>query len=174
MRVVQALSALCLVGIMGCAVAPSGWDLQGAESLKQMSAKVLRDIDSGNFQGMFAEADSNLVVMDFDENNAPMRLDGTAGAAAFIARMTDLTKTQGLKFTSTMVRNEAWATATMGYSIIEYDQTISAGGQAMGPFKFRGTLIARRDGSQWKMTHWHGSFRETPPPMPAPDSTTAQ
>ncbi len=172
MRMIRLLPALCLVGIMGCA-ASSGWDPQGATSLKQKAVEMLGDLDAGNFQAMFEGADSNIVVMDVDENNAPMRADGIGEANAFAARMTDLTKNQGLKFTSTVTRNDAWATATMGYCVIEYDQTIAAGGQTMGPFKFRGTLIARRDGDRWLTTHWHGSFREMPAP-PADTTATPQ
>lgn len=168
MRIHRAWSALFLLGIMGCA-ASSGWDSQAAESLKQVSVKLLQNIDAGDFMAMIAESDSNVVIMDFDENNAPVRADGIGEARAFMTHMTELAKDQGLKFTSTIVRNDAWATATMGYSVVEYDQTLRAGGQTMGPFKFRGTLIARHEGDRWIITHWHGSFRETPPPMAMPD-----
>lgn len=173
MRLARACIALCLLGIMGCA-ASSAWDPQGAEALKEKAAKVLRDIDAGDFMAMIAEADSNLVIMDFDDNNNPMRASGIGEARAFMNRMAEMAQSQGLKFTSTMVGSEAWATATMGYCVVEYDQSITAGGQTMGPFKFRGTMIARREGNRWLMTHWHGSFRETPPPMAAPDSAAAQ
>lgn len=170
MRVVRALLAMCVFGLMGCS-ASSKWDPQGAESLKQLATKVLTDLDAGNFQAMFAGADSNVVVLDFDENNAPFRVDGLVAANAFMAHMAEVAQSQGLKFTSTPVRSDAWATATMGYCIVEYDQSVTVGGQTMGPFKFRGTLVARRDGDRWSTTHWHGSFRETPPPMPPPVAT---
>ena len=160
--------AACLLGISGCAPS-SRWDPQSAEPIKQLSVNLLRNLDAGDFMAMIADADSNFVMMDVDENNIPFRADGIGDARALMTRMSDVAKSQDIKFASTILRNDAWATPTMGYSIVEYDQTISAGGQTMGPFKFRGTLVARRDGSNWIMTHWHGSFREMPPPMPMPE-----
>lgn len=176
MRMTGALLTVCLaaslLGISGCAPS-SQWDPQSAEPIKQLSVDLLRNLDSGDYMAMIAGADSNLVIMDFDENNVPFRADGIGEARAFMARLADVAKSQDVKFTSTITRNDAWATPTMGYSIVEYEQTISAGGQTMGPFKFRGTLVARREGRSWIMTHWHGSFSEMPPPMPMPEGAPA-
>lgn len=167
--ILSACLAACLLGISGCAPS-SQWDPQSAEPIKQLSVNLLRNLDAGDFMAMIAAADSNLVIMDFDENNIPFRADGIGECRAFLTRMADAAKSQDVKFASTITRNDAWATPTMGYSIVEYDQTISAGGQTMGPFKFRGTLVARHEGSSWIMTHWHGSFSEMPPPMPMPET----
>jgi hypothetical protein len=163
MRTADCLLVLCLMGMMGCSSAPSSsWDPQAAESLKGETVALLRNFDAGDFMGLLANADSNLVIMDFDENNAPFRADGIVQSREFMNRMSELAKSQGLQFTSTITRNDAYATANMGYGIVEYDQTISAGGQVMGPFQFRATLIARREGGRWIMTHWHGSFARMP------------
>jgi hypothetical protein len=161
MRVVRALLVVGLLGTAGCA-ADSGPDPEAAESLKNEVVTLLGRLDAGDYVGMLANADSNVVIMDFDENNAPLRTDGIAESRAFMTRMTETAKSQGLKFTSTIVRNEAWTYGPMGYAVVDYDQTIAMGGQTMGPFKFRGTMVGRRAGDRWLMTHWHGSFRELP------------
>jgi hypothetical protein len=51
---------------------------------------------------------------------------------------------------------------------------MTAGGQTMGPFKFRGTFVARRVADEWRWTHWHGSFRDMPAPQaPAASSVSS-
>jgi len=161
MRIGRVLLTLGVVGMFGCS-ASSRLELKPDESIKEESVRLLRNLDAGDYMAMIAEADSNLVMMDFDENNAPFRANGLEEARAFMKHMDEASRSQGLHFESTVRRNDGWATPTMGYSIVEFDQTITAGGKTMGPFKFRGTLIARREGDRWVMTHWHGSFREAP------------
>jgi hypothetical protein len=44
----------------------------------------------------------------------------------------------------------------------EFDQSMTANGQTMGPFKMRATLVAERHNDHWIWVHWHGSMRENP------------
>jgi hypothetical protein len=161
MNIARVLFIPALLLVSACAPS-SGWDTASADALQQQSVDLLRRLDAGQFTEMLADADPAIVIMDFDENNVPMRVDGLEAARAFFARLGETAKAQNIQFKSTITRNDAWATATMGYGIVEYDQTIAVGDQVMGPFKFRGTLIARRDGARWLMTHWHGSFSVMP------------
>jgi hypothetical protein len=78
-------------------------------------------------------------------------------------------KTQGLKLKSVVTRSDCSATTAVGYCVVEFDQTITMGNQTMGPFKYRGTLVARKVDGVWRVSHWHGSFRE----VPAPPNATA-
>lgn len=161
MRITRALLVPVLLALSACTPS-SDWDTGSADALEQQSVDLLRRLDAGQFTEMLADADPAVVIMDFDENNVPMRVDGLEAARAFFARLGETAKAQNIQFKSTITRNDAWATATMGYGIVEYDQTITVGDQVMGPFKFRGTLIARRDAGKWRMTHWHGSFSVMP------------
>ena len=64
-----------------------------------------------------------------------------------------------------------------GYCLIEFEQTLTVGGQVVGPMKFRATdVIAQPNGRGWIWTHWHASRREpfTPvTPSPAPPRPAA-
>ena len=71
-------------------------------------------------------------------------------------------KAAGGTVKTTVVRNDCYAVAVMGYCAVEFDQTFTSGGQTMGPMKFRGTTVARKVDGAWKWEHWHGSFRELP------------
>src|SRR6185369_696725 len=108
-----------------------------------------------------------------DENNHPVRYQGREKVTQYFHNLEQGAKAQGLKFKSTITKNDCSATTNVGYCVVEFDQTISAGGQTMGPFKFRATVVARKVGDEWRWTHWHGSFREMPAPAPAASATAA-
>jgi ketosteroid isomerase-like protein len=118
--------------------------------------------------------DDESIVLDLDENNHPVRYQGRDKVIQYFRSLEQGAKAQGLKFKTTIAKNDCSATATMGYCVVEFDQTITAGGQSMGPFKLRATLISRKVGDDWRWTHWHGSFREIPgPPSTSTTSTTS-
>jgi ketosteroid isomerase-like protein len=147
----------------GCAAQPSSdWDEQATASLKGEVETLLKSIDSADFAGMAAKMDTDVVVFDFDEKNQPMRASGLGEMKQFMATVESATKSQGLKFASTLKTSVCHATAVIGYCAVEFDQTMTAGGQTQGPFKFRGTLVARKAGGAWRWMHWHGSFAELP------------
>jgi ketosteroid isomerase-like protein len=167
---------LCSIGLAGCPAPPappalpapsSDWNAQDSASLKPEIEGMLKSIDAGDFQAMIAKMDADATVFDFDADNKPIKMGSKAEVEKTFAGMAEMVKSQGLKFGSTIVSNDCHANAMMGFCAVEFDQTITAGGNTMGPFKFRGTLVARKLGGQWRWAHWHGSFREMPA-MPPP------
>jgi ketosteroid isomerase-like protein len=157
-----------IVGLMvlaaaGCAAPPSSdWDEQATASLKAEVEGMLKSIDGGDFSAMTAKMDPDVVVFDTDEKNQPVRASGLAEVKQYMGGMEGGAKALGLKFASTIKSNVCHATAVMGYCAIEFDQTITAGGQTQGPFKFRGSFVARRVAGAWRWVHWHGGFAELP------------
>jgi hypothetical protein len=142
--------------------ASSRWDARAASSLRAEPEALLRDIDAGNAADMLARMDEDSVVLDFDENNHPVRYEGRAKVAEYFGGLEKAVKSGSVHFKSKIARSDCMATAAVGYCVVEFDQMVTAGEQTTGPFKFRGTLVARRVGEDWKWTHWHGSFRELP------------
>lgn len=160
-----------LVGVVSCArTTPEtgAWDPAATASLEAEPEAMLKDIDAGNFDAMIAKMDSGSVAFDYDEKNNPVRIEGAENIRKFFDGYGKMMKEQQMKLTSTPVSKHCQATASMGYCALEFDQSMTANGQTMGPFKFRGTLVARRDGAGWKWVHWHGSFRELPAAPSAP------
>ena len=157
-----------IVGVLvlaaaGCATPPSSdWDEQATASLKGDVETLLKSIDSGDFAAITAKMEPDVVVFDFDEKNQPMRASGLAEWKQYMTTFESVAKSQGLKFASTLKTSVCHATVVMGYCAVEFDQTMTAGGQTQGPFKFRGTLAARKVGGAWRWVHWHGSFAELP------------
>jgi ketosteroid isomerase-like protein len=177
MRIGRWLSLIAVAACFACfgCSTSSDWDPKAAAALKTEPADMLADIDAGDFDAMMAKMDKDPVVFDFDEKGAPVTARGMDEVRAMFDRYKALMKDQGLRFKSTLVRNDCYAVGNMGYCLVEFDQTATAGGQAVGPYKFRGTLVLRKVGNDWKWTHWHGSFREMPTMQATPaDSTTAK
>jgi ketosteroid isomerase-like protein len=118
-----------------------------------------------------------VVVFDFDENNVPVTARGTEGLDKYLAAY-DAAVRKGLSLKTTISRDDCFGDSDMGFCTVEFDQTVGQGGQTTAPFKFRGTLVARRAKDGWRWVHWHGSFREFPPspaagaPASAPPATS--
>jgi ketosteroid isomerase-like protein len=127
---------------------------------------MFKSIDGGTPGVIGAWADADAVVFDFDEKNNPVKVRGAAEIQAFFEGFAKAMTDGGLKFATSVVSMDCSATTLLGHCTSEFDQTITMGGNAMGPFKFRGTLVARKLADGWKWTHWHGSFRELPTAPP--------
>src|SRR5262249_18788033 len=111
--------------------------------------------------------DDESVILDLDENNHPVRVQGREQITQYFGGLEKAIKTQGVRFDSKMSRNDCVASPTFGYCVIEFDQTMSVGGQTTPPAKFRATIVSRKVGDGWRWTHYHGSFREIPAPPPS-------
>jgi ketosteroid isomerase-like protein len=166
MKTTTLFTALAL-GLVACGSASSQWDPHAAAALQTQSADLLHNLDAGNFDAMLATIDDESIVLDLDENNQPVRFQGREKVMEYFRHLEAGAKAQGLKFQSTIARNDCSSTPAMGYCVVEFDQRISAGGQTMGPFKFRATAVYRKVGSDWRWSHWHGSLREAPANAPA-------
>ena len=127
-------------------------------------------IAQGDFAFLKSSACPDSVVMwDFDENGNPVTAKGKPAVEAMLDKYTALAKTPGVQMTTTFGPINCEAFANSGYCLIEMDQTITQNGQTQGPFKARGTLIAKTFKDRWIWTHWHGSMREAPPAPPPAD-----
>jgi hypothetical protein len=64
------------------------------------------------------------------------------------------------------------STSLSGFCLVEFEQSVTQAGKTMGPFKFRGTLVAERNGEGWIWTHWHGSLAPKSVKAPAEAEAT--
>ena len=172
MKTIHVLTFGFMATVFACGgAASSQWEPRAASSLQAEPEALLRDLDAGNIADMLARMDDASVVLDLDENNHPIRVEGRAKVTEYFDGLGKMMKTQGLQFRSKLAKNDCTASSSFGYCVVEFDQTVTAGGQTMPPSKFRATLVARKVGDAWRWTHWHGSFREMPP---QPASSPAQ
>ena len=155
--------ALFAAVLAGCATTHEGYSPSAEASLRTKVETIFRDLNEMKFDAMRARTDiPELSVFDFDPENKP--LDAYSGAEwnRVVDQYADMVKRGGALRTE-LKRIDVHASESFGYATVEFDQFFSMGGQTMGPFKFRGTMIVRREGEDWVWTHWHGSMRELPP-----------
>ncbi len=172
MRLTGLFAVAPALALAACAQSPaaSAWNEQDTAALRAQPEEMLHDLDRGDFAGMTSRIDDDAIVLDLDENNHPVRYQGKAEVTKYFQSLEQGAKAQGLKFTTTMSKNDCAANAAFGYCVVEFDQVISAGGKSMGPFKFRATIVAHKVGDNWRWVHWHGSLREMPTPPPGATS----
>jgi ketosteroid isomerase-like protein len=149
----------------------SAWDTAAAAELKAQNEKMFADIDAGNTDALTNMMSSDGIIFDIDPNNVPVAKRGSAEIKAYMDQIASEMKASGGTVKTTVVRDDCYAVAVMGYCAVEFDQLFTSGGQTMGPMKFRGTTVARKVDGVWKWEHWHGSFRELPV-MPGATTTT--
>jgi len=156
----------CLVLSLLAACHRGGGDSndQTAADLRQKVEQMFKDIDAGNFAGLKMWADEKAILFDFDESNLPVTARGSAELDKYLAAY-DATLRKGLKIHTDVQKNDCFGDADIGFCAIEFDQSIGASEAApAAPFKFRGTLVARKTKDGWRWVHWHASFREFPKP----------
>jgi ketosteroid isomerase-like protein len=167
------VSGLVLLLLAGCHRDGGVADDQTAADLRQKVEQMFKDIDSGNFAGLKMWADPTAILFDFDENNLPVTARGAADLDKYLAAY-DGAMRKGLKVHTDIGKDDCFGDADIGYCAIEFDQNIGASEAAPAtPFKFRGTLVARKTKDGWRWVHWHASFREFPKP-PTAEATPNQ
>jgi ketosteroid isomerase-like protein len=182
------VSGLIVLLAIACSHGGAGWSDATAADLRQKVEQMFKDIDAGNFAGMKMWADQDAILFDFDENNLPVAARGAQELDKYLAAY-DGAMRKGLKVHTDIQKNDCFGDADLGFCAVEFDQNIGASEAAPAmPFKFRGTLVARKTKDGWRWAHWHGSFREfpkpqtvevtpatgTPPPAEAPITVTPQ
>jgi hypothetical protein len=177
----RTFAILCIAALAGCAT--TGQNAPGASepdpglqaSLEAYVNDANSHIAQGDFAYLKASACPDVVMWDTDENGNPMEAVGQAAVGAVLDRYTALAHTPGVTMTTTFgpIKCETYADA--GFCMVPMDQTMTQNGQTMGPFKVRGTLIAKQYKGRWIWTHWHASMREAPaaPPPASPAAAPA-
>jgi hypothetical protein len=144
-----------LIAASGCGGGMSmvaEYDADAEASLEAYARANMDAAGSGNFAALHTTADE-AVMYDMGEHGEPIAADGATGGATSEA---------------TTTRVDCHATTNHGWCAVEFEVSMTANGQAMGPFRMRATMVARRNGDAWVWTHWHASMREMPPGMGAP------
>jgi len=137
------------------------YDAAAEASLTEYVGAMMRALQDERFLD-FPAAAPEAVVFDVGEQGQPVAavgpdaIDALMQSYARFAEQADIhTEVDGI---------DCHATVNFGYCIIQFAQTITAGGQTMGPYHNRVTLVARRDGDSWTWTHWHASLSQLPSP----------
>lgn len=157
-----AAAAAVLVGT-GCMTSPK-WDDTATESLHAEVGDMFNDMGAADFDKILEKISDDATAFDLDAKNTPVQIYGKAGVKEMFDGLKKAVEQSqgGFKMDVQIVKHVTHATPIMGYSAVEFDQTITMGDQKMGPFKMRASAVARRIDGKWHYDHWHLSFREMP------------
>ena len=141
MRCALAVAAAAALGLgAGCVASPE-WDADATKSLEADVIDMFHSMDQADFDKLLDHMSPDATAFDMDMENHPVQMYGKAGIAEMfqgIKAAIDASQ-GGMALQTTLVKHVVHATGVMGYAAVEFDQTITVGGQAMGPFKFRGS-----------------------------------
>jgi hypothetical protein len=154
--------ALCVAGCASGQHHSTTPNPEEAQSLDAYVRDMFDHIGRGDFAYMKASACPEAVVFDIDENGAPIAARGKAEIDRMIDRYQETTHAGGASTSANITRLECRSFGGSGVCAIEFDQSMTANGQTMGPFKLRATLVAERHRDRWIWVHWHASMREAP------------
>lgn len=159
------ISIVISLAAVGCATTSQNTKLHDPDMGASLEAFVRGGFDAMNKSDMSYWKNSacpEAVMWDLDEKGAPM---AARGKAELDAAMDGFQKMMdgGATIASTVTRVDCRSSSLSGHCMVEFDQTFTVNGQAMGPMKFRGTAIGERVGDKWIWSHWHASLREAPP-----------
>jgi ketosteroid isomerase-like protein len=170
--------AFVLPGVLGaCATTGTSltarYDRAAEAALEAKTRSMFTGMERGDLSEMRIEGDDTEgTIFDTDSENHPISAYGAADWNHYFDQYVQMFRSGGRVHTD-VDRIDCHATTNHGYCTTEFRQTFTMNGQSMGPFRYRGTLVARRDGDRWIATHWHGSVGEVPPaPAPAPAAGT--
>jgi hypothetical protein len=163
-----ALALLAIVGCRGGKRTSSDWDADATAKVSANVDQMFADIDAGNFAAMTDALDADASAYDVDPGGKPVAMYGRDGVKSYFDTMAPTGGAPAPTMHSTIKKKDCHATGVMGYCAVEFDQSVTVGGVDAGTFHFRGTLISRKVGEDWKWVHWHGSFAELPAPQAAP------
>lgn len=172
--------APCLLAL-GCATAgqqhtATMHDPEANASLEAFVRTGMDELSKGNIAWWGKTACPQAVMWDADPTGAATTARGKAAIDAALGEAQKM-MSSGMQLSTTTTAVQCRTTSLSGHCMVEFDQSVTQDGKTMGPFKFRGTLIAERNGEGWIWTHWHGSLapgstkapsgEEAAPPVPA-------
>lgn len=170
---------LSLLSLLGCAGSHHGHHAmpspEDSASLEAYVRDLMEHVGKGDFAYLKRSMCKEAVVYDIDDNGTPIVKRGAAEVSAMLDQYQESLTQPGTGTQLTITSLECDRHAV--FCTVEFDQVFTMNGQAMGPMKFRATVVTQRHGDKWIWTHWHASFREAPvvpgPPSQAPAAPAA-
>jgi hypothetical protein len=165
MRFNPSLAASVFVPVLfgfGCATAgqqrqATMHDPENRASLEAFVRTGMDELSKGNMLWWGKTACPQAVMWDGDPTGNTTAARGKAEIDAALAEAQKMINAS-TQFATTTTNVDCRTTSLSGHCLVEFEQSVTQGGKTMGPFKFRGTLIAERNGEGWIWSHWHGSL----------------
>lgn len=155
---------LTLPALFTLALAPAPPPIIGPGGVLAMQRDLFAAIDRGDGDGAgnFVAADrkgpggmTSLFLV--DRSGALVRAADASSCRDALARLAAESKAAGGTFATKITWESAdCPSSELSYAVIEFDRAHTLDGK-VETRRYRGTLLVRMEGSEWKVAHWHVS-----------------
>lgn len=150
------LLPLLLAAMPGCLVPASpNWDAASSEVLHLQLETLFAAIDKNDMVSLADAMDESVVFYDVDIDGRPVVAYDKVATTKVLERLNAQRQIAGGTLKSFVSAATCHATTAMGFCAIEFQQELTRDGARTGPFRYRGTLVARYLDGRWRWVQWN-------------------
>jgi len=155
---------LTLPALLALALSPAPRPVAGPGAILAMQKALFAAIDRGDeaAAGSFVAPDRKgpggmTTLFLVDRSGAAMSASDSSSARAVLAKLAAESKAAGGTFETKITSESAdCPDSELSFAVLEFERRHAMGGK-VETRRYRSTLLARHEGSEWKVCHWHVS-----------------
>ena len=128
----------------------------------QLTINMLECVSTHNFDILASICDDDFGIIDLDTQGKNVVVANRQEWENWFRSLFAKLDAMKAKTSSEVLNYQALQTAEMGYSVLDFCQSLEVGG-FMGKFYCVATIIWKKVGGEWKESRWHGSLIRTEP-----------
>lgn len=121
------------------------------------TVELLRSVRDHDFDSLAVLCDDDFGIVDLDQSGASVMIRTRAEWEAWFHRLFAELDAAAAATDSEILNYDAVAGTDLGYSVVEFRQSLTAGGQT-GLFDCVATIVWKRTEAGWKEARWHVSL----------------
>ena len=127
---------------------------------------LLRSVRDHDFETLAALCDDDFGIVDVDTSGTPRPIRDRAGWEAWFHELFATLNAMGASTDSRIDNYQAIASDDLGYSVLDFTQTLSVGDR-VASFECVATIIWKRTSAGWREARWHASViaSDVPPEL---------
>ena len=122
-----------------------------------LTIELLRSVRDHDFETLAARCDDDFGIVDLDQGGGNVMVRTRQEWEAWFKRLFSELDAAGAATDSTITNYQAIEGTDLGYSVVEFRQSLSAGGH-IGQFDCVATIIWKHTPDGWKESRWHVSL----------------
>lgn len=134
--------------------ASSPW---AGEPFFAQTVELLRSVRDHDFDSLAELCDDDFGIVDLDQSGGSVMIRTRGEWEAWFRRLFSELDAAAADTDSEIVNYQAVAATDLGYSVVEFQQSLSAGGHT-GLFDCVATIVWKQTPAGWKEARWHVSL----------------
>lgn len=128
-----------------------------------LTVELLRSVRDHDFESLAALCDDDFGIVDLDQSGSNVMVRTRDEWEQWFTRLFRELSAAGAETDSTILDYQALEGADLGYSVVEFRQSLTVG-ELTGLFDCVATIIWKRTSDGWKESRWHVSLLSTDVP----------